>query len=156
MVTMPLGDIFKVKSGDGISISHLHEYDKYPVYGGNGVNGFTPSYNVDSGTMIIGRVGEKCGNVNITTSKSWVSDNALIVTPKIKYDNEYVRYLLDYTNLNSYANRNAQPVISGQIIYSIEVPYITDTEEQTLIGNMICQFDEHIANWSAPSLCTNQ
>ena len=146
MVTTLLGDLIKVKSGDGIAISHLHEYDKYPVYGGNGINGYTTANNVETGTMIIGRVGEKCGNVNITAAKSWVSDNALIVTPKAKYDIEYLKYLLEHTNLNSHANRNAQPVISGQIIYKIEVPYITDTKEQTLVGQMIHQFDTHIAN----------
>ena len=146
MVTTSLGDLIKVKSGDGIAVSHLHEYDKYPVYGGNGINGYTTANNVETGTMIIGRVGEKCGNVNITASNSWVSDNALIVTPKAKYDIKYLKYLLEHTNLNSRANRNAQPVISGQIIYKIEVPYITDTKEQTLVGQMIHQFDTHIAN----------
>lgn len=146
MLTKPLGDVIKVKSGDGIAIAHLREHDKYPVYGGNGINGYTSTYNVETDTMIIGRVGEKCGNVNITMTKSWVSDNALIVTPKIEYNNEYLRYLLEQTNLNNHANRNAQPVISGQIIYKIEVPYITDPEEQCSVGQMLQIFDNHIAN----------
>lgn len=146
MVTKPLGDIIRVKSGDGIAVAHLHEYDKYPVYGGNGINGYTSEYNVDANTMIIGRVGEKCGNINISISKSWVSDNALIVTPKIAYDNEYLRYLLEQINLNDYANRNAQPVISGKTIYKIDVPYITDTVEQYFIGQQLQAFDDHITN----------
>lgn len=130
MVTEQLGNLFRVRSGDGISIANLSAFGIYPVYGGNGVNGYTSNYNVENETMVIGRVGEKCGNVKITQSRGWVSDNALIVTPKVKYDIEYMRYLLEQINLNDYANRNAQPVISGQIIYALETPYVGDVDEQ--------------------------
>ena len=146
MVTERLGDLFRVRSGDGISIANLSAFGTYPVYGGNGINGYTSDFNVENGTMVIGRVGEKCGNVNITRSKSWVSDNALIVTPKIKYDIGYISYLLEQINLNDYANRNAQPVISGQIIYAIETPYIADVEEQGIIAENLRSFDTYIAD----------
>ena len=86
MVTEQLGNLFRVKSGDGISIANLSAFGMFPVYGGNGINGYTSNYNVENETMVIGRVGEKCGNINITQSRSWVSDNALIVTPKTNYD----------------------------------------------------------------------
>lgn len=144
MVSENLGTLFRVKSGDGIAISNLKSYGAYPVYGGNGINGYTSNYNVEENTLVIGRVGEKCGNVNITSSKSWVSDNALIVIPKTKYDIEYLSYLLEYLNLNDYANRNAQPVISGQIIYAIEAPYDNDEEQQGEIAKNIATFDTYI------------
>jgi len=144
MVTERLGDLFRVRSGDGISIANLSAFGTYPVYGGNGINGYTSDFNVENGTMVIGRVGEKCGNVNITRSKSWVSDNALIVTPKIKYDIGYMSYLLEQINLNDYANRNAQPVISGQIIYAIETSYVEDIKEQKVIAQNLRGFDIYI------------
>jgi len=144
MVIEQLGSLFRVRSGDGISIANLNAFGTYPVYGGNGVNGYTSKYNVENETMVIGRVGEKCGNVNVTQSRSWVSDNALIVTPKAKYDIGYMRYLLEQINLNDYANRNAQPVISGQIIYAIETPYVEDIEEQVIIAHNLRSFDIYI------------
>lgn len=144
MATELLGNLFRVRSGDGISIANLSSFGTYPVYGGNGVNGYTSDYNVESETMVVGRVGEKCGNVNITRSRSWVSDNALIVTPKIEYDIGYMSYLLEQVNLNDYANRNAQPVISGQIIYAIETPYVEDIEEQGIIAQNLRSFDAYI------------
>lgn len=144
MVTEQLGGLFRVRSGDGISIANLGAFGTYPVYGGNGINGYTSNFNVENGTMVIGRVGEKCGNVNITQSKSWVSDNALIVTPKIKYDIGYMSYLLEQINLNDYANRNAQPVISGQIIYAIETSYVEDIKEQEVIAQNLRNFDIYI------------
>lgn len=144
MVTEQLGNLFRVRSGDGISIANLSAFGIYPVYGGNGVNGYTSNYNVENETMVIGRVGEKCGNVKIIQSRGWVSDNALIVTPKVKYDIEYMRYLLEQINLNDYANRNAQPVISGQIIYALETPYVGDVDEQGLIAQNLRCFDTYI------------
>ena len=144
MVTEQLGNLFRVRSGDGISIANLSAFGIYPVYGGTGVNGYTSNYNVENETMVIGRVGEKCGNVKITQSRGWVSDNALIVTPKVKYDIEYMRYLLEQINLNDYANRNAQPVISGQIIYALETPYVGDVDEQGLIAQNLRCFDTYI------------
>lgn len=144
MVNENLGTLFRVKSGDGIAISKLRPFGMYPVYGGNGINGYTSNYNVDGDTLVIGRVGEKCGNVNITSTKSWVSDNALIVIPKARYNVEYLSYLLEFLNLNDYANRNAQPVISGQIIYAIEAPYEDDEEHQEEIARTLSQFDTYI------------
>ena len=144
MVNENLGTLFRVKSGDGIAISKLRPFGMYPVYGGNGINGYTSNYNVDGDTLVIGRVGEKCGNVNITSTKSWVSDNALIVIPKARYNVEYLSYLLEFLNLNDYANRNAQPVISGQIIYAIEAPYEDDEEHQEEIARTLSQFDSYI------------
>ena len=144
MVNENLGALFRVKSGDGIAISKLRPFGMYPVYGGNGINGYTSNYNVDGDTLVIGRVGEKCGNVNITSTKSWVSDNALIVIQKARYNVEYLSYLLEFLNLNDYANRNAQPVISGQIIYAIEAPYEDDEEHQEEIARTLSQFDSYI------------
>ena len=144
MVTEQLGNLFRVKSGDGISIANLSAFGMFPVYGGNGINGYTSNYNVENETMVIGRVGEKCGNVNITQSRSWVSDNALIVTPKTNYDIGYMRYLLEQINLNDFANRNAQPVISGQIIYAIETPYVEDVKAQRFIAQNLRSFDIYI------------
>lgn len=144
MVNENLGTLFRVKSGDGIAISKLRPFGMYPVYGGNGINGYTSNHNVDGDTLVIGRVGEKCGNVNITSTKSWVSDNALIVIPKTRYNVEYLSYLLEFLNLNDYANRNAQPVISGQIIYAIEAPYEDDEEHQEEIARTLSQFDTYI------------
>lgn len=142
--TIKLGSLIKVHSGDGIAVDKLMNYGDYPAYGGNGINGYNNNYNVPGGTLIIGRVGEKCGNVNITFSNSWVSDNALIVKPISRYDNNYLRYLLNYINLNNYANKNAQPVISGKIIYDIDILYEDDINKQRKIANSLLNIDHLI------------
>ena len=63
----------------------LEDDGEYPVYGGNGINGLYSMYNVESETIIIGRVGFYCGSVYKTTSKAWVTDNALIASVLCHY-----------------------------------------------------------------------
>lgn len=55
-------------------------------------------------------------------------------------------YLLDSINLNSYANQNAQPVISGQKIYGIYVAF-PNINEQIKIIKILSQIDEKIEEY---------
>ena len=50
---------------------------KIPIYGGNGIMGYTNVSNAEKDTIIIGRVGANCGNVNIVKENCYISDNAL-------------------------------------------------------------------------------
>jgi hypothetical protein len=49
----------------------------YPVYGGGGLNGRYTRYLFEEPTIVIGRVGARCGCVFVTEPKAWVTDNAL-------------------------------------------------------------------------------
>ncbi len=127
-----LGQIFKVSSGKGIKINQL-KGGEYCVYGGNGLNGFHTEYLIEDPVLIIGRVGVKCGVTHITRPKSWVSDNALIVKPIIKdFDLKFFKLRLEYENLNKLSVSTAQPVISGNSIYSVII-FLPPLEEQQRI-----------------------
>ena len=116
-----LGEILTVSSGSGLNVRQLEGGD-YPVYGGNGINGYHSSYFLEEPKLIIGRVGVKCGVPHITKPKSWVTDNALIVEPKtVDFDLKFFQYKLSYENLNKLSVSTAQPVISGSKIYAYEV-----------------------------------
>jgi len=119
---MKLGGLIKVKSGNGLTRSQRLSSGIFFVYGGNGILGKHNKYMFEETKLIIGRVGVNCGNVHITRPKSWVTDNAFIVS----YDNEkacqeYLLYYLEFLNLNKYAGSTAQPVISGHKIYPIDI-----------------------------------
>ena len=75
-----LGEVFKLKSGMTRPCD-TSESGNYPIYGGNGILGYTNEKNFDIETIIIGRVGEYCGVVYIA-SGGWVTDNALYVVVK--------------------------------------------------------------------------
>ena len=127
-----LGQIFKVSSGKGIKINQL-KGGEYCVYGGNGLNGFHTEYLIEDPVLIIGRVGVKCGVTHITRPKSWVSDNALIVKPITKdFDLKFFKLRLEFENLNKLSVSTAQPVISGNSIYSVNI-FLPPLEEQQRI-----------------------
>ena len=115
-----LGEMIKVSSGSGLIAADQMGGD-YPVYGGNGVNGWHNDFTVSSGTIVIGRVGAYCGAVHVTNRSAWVTDNALVVSLKIPANQAYLAAALKIANLNQYAGRAAQPLISGSRIYPIEI-----------------------------------
>ena len=116
-----LGDVIKIKSGDGLSKSNRNDTGKFLVYGGNGVTGRHSEYMFEEQRLIIGRVGVHCGNAYITKPNSWVTDNAFVVDfDKEKIYIMFLLYLIGNLNLNQYSNSTAQPVISGGTVYPVE------------------------------------
>lgn len=139
---LPLGEIISVSSGCGLNVRNLSFGEQYPVYGGNGIVGTTNKYLVDENTLIIGRVGANCGCVHRTKEKSFVTDNALIVTIKTSYISvDYLFYVLKSINYKSLISSTAQPLISGRLIYPLLV-YISSLPNQ----HKICVKLEKILN----------
>ncbi len=129
--------VLSIKSGDGIKPEEIDFEGTYPVYGGNGIMGYTGNYNSDQLIIIIGRVGAKCGNVRLIGGKKWISDNALVATLFDGYDFKFTSILLESINLNSLANQNAQPLITGTLVRDKIVATPFGIEEQTQIVQYI-------------------
>ena len=61
-----LGDLCsEFKSGKNIKSAEILEDGKFPVFGGNGLRGFTHKYNYNGEYVIVGRQGALCGNVRL-------------------------------------------------------------------------------------------
>ena len=118
----PLGQVIRVKSGNGLVSKDLAPDGEYPVYGGNGINGYHNSFMFEEPRIVLGRVGVYCGIVHLTRARAWVTDNALYVHTFIQpVDTTYLVAALKMANLNQYAGRSAQPLISGSRIYPVEI-----------------------------------
>uniref|UniRef100_UPI00262C86F8 restriction endonuclease subunit S n=1 Tax=Clostridium sp. TaxID=1506 RepID=UPI00262C86F8 len=138
-----LGEIFRLASGKFLSQKNIVN-GIYPVYGGNGITGYHDKFLMEDSKIVIGRVGAKCGCVCISNPNSWITDNALYVSEKIEpFNDNYMYYLLDNVNLNSYANKNAQPVISGEKIYALIIGF-PNIEEQEKIASILYAIDNKI------------
>lgn len=126
--------ILSVRSGDNLPSNQIKVDGDYPIYGGNGVMGYTDVFNYQEDKIIIGRVGAKCGNVRLVSGKKWVSDNALIVDAK--EDNKFVTVLLQVLDLNRLSSQTAQPLITGSLLkeQSIALPPLA---EQTAIATYL-------------------
>ncbi len=132
-----LGDVIKVRSGVFLPSRNMDSGGQYPVFGGNGINGHHSQSLLDGPVIIIGRVGVYCGSVHYCESACWVTDNALYVA---EHDERlHPRYLaeaLRLANLNEYAGRAGQPLISGSRIYPVKI-MIPEWEQQVLFARLI-------------------
>lgn len=130
------------KSGEGITSKDIFENGQYPVYGGNGLRGYTDKkYTHDGAYILIGRQGALCGNINYVTGKCYISEHAIAV--QAKGDLLWLRYKLDFWNLNRYSESSAQPGLSVEklVRYKLVVPPL---EEQRKIAEVLGVWDEAI------------
>ncbi len=119
--------------------SRPKENGHIPIYGGNGILGYTDKFNYAGKSIIIGRVGAYCGSLYYENKEIWVSDNALLVKPKIESHTHYLYYLLKTLDLNSMAEGSSHPLITQTLLKSIDV---------TIASNeRIFQFDEQVESF---------
>lgn len=130
-----LGDVISIKSGDSIRVRDNRQ-GEYPIYGGNGINGYYSDCNVKPDTIVIGRVGFYCGSIHQTVSKAWVTDNAFIVSYESVFNSEYLCHLLEWLQLSKTSNSTAQPVISGKGIYSLLIPLPPLSEQERIVSEV--------------------
>ncbi|MBU0909363.1 MAG: restriction endonuclease subunit S [Proteobacteria bacterium] len=115
-----------------------------PVFGSNGIIGYTEESNSELETIIIGRVGAYCGSVYYHHGKCWVTDNAIIGKVKPYYDGSYLFYLLKIIDLNSHRAGSSQPLINQSILNSIQVTVPLRKATQTRIAAILSALDNKI------------
>lgn len=58
-----------LQSGDAIGNEAINDTGEYPVFGGNGLRGYTSDFTHEGERVLIGRQGALCGNVNYASGK---------------------------------------------------------------------------------------
>ena len=137
----------RIKSGEQVSNNNLSDNGKYVVYGGGEPIGYYNNYNVEPNTIIVGRVGARCGCITLTNSKSWATDNALIISHN-NIETDYLVFVLTAINLNKLAATNAQPLLTGSKIknsYISVPPKIEQIEISNYIKCETTKIDEAIS-----------
>ena len=115
-----------------------------PIYGGNGILGYTNDFNYEN-SIIIGRVGAYCGSVFYERSKHWVSDNAISAVNRENSDVLFDYYLLRSLDLNQRHIGTGQPLLTQNILNSIEIK-LPPLAEQQEIGRTLRALDDKIEN----------
>lgn len=130
---------FKFKNGKGNTTSNLKQIPDevfcIPVFGGNGVTGYYHTALLNEPTIIVGRVGEYCGNVFKTPEKSWVTDNAMLVSEVLMqdYDIDFFTMKLNSLNFKQYSDSTGQPKITQGSIGNVLFAYPENVKEQNNI-----------------------
>ena len=132
------------KSGKNIKADSVFECGEYPVYGGNGLRGYTSSYNHEGSYVLIGRQGALCGNVRSVYGKTYITEHAIAVAGNEKSNTNFLHYLFLKMNLGQYSDQSAQPGLAVNKLLKLKValPIIS---EQTKIAKFLSLLDERIA-----------
>ena len=132
-----LGDVCEVYQPKTITGAEILDDGPYKVYGANGVIGFYDKFNHPEAEVAITCRGATCGTVNFTEPESWITGNAMVVSPKDKtITKKFLQYLLIGTDLNPVITGSAQPQITGASLKPFEIP-IPPIDEQDRIVELI-------------------
>ncbi|MCL6309178.1 restriction endonuclease subunit S [Pseudomonas syringae] len=126
----------RLQSGEFITSEAIEDNAQYPVYGGNGLRGYTVDYTHDGEFALIGRQGALCGNINYAEGKFWASEHAVVVYPEKGIVTRWLGELLRSMNLGQYSVSAAQPGLSVERIADLLIP-MPSQAEQTQIARFL-------------------
>ena len=133
----------RLSSGKGISAKEIKASGEIPVYGGNGIRGFTDYANLEGECVIIGRQGAYCGNVRYFSGKAYMTEHAVVVCANKENNTRFLAYLLSTMHLGRLSGQSAQPGLSVKTlgIQPIEVPPLA---VQNKIADLLSVLDKKI------------
>lgn len=131
-----LKHIARMAAGDAITSEDIQEMGDYPVYGGNGLRGFTDNFNRKGEFVLIGRQGALCGNINYARGEFWASEHAIVAELQDNAEVRWLGELLSFMNLNQYSQSAAQPGIAVDVIANLPIP-VPPRETQQAIARFL-------------------
>jgi type I restriction enzyme S subunit len=137
-----LGNIITIKNGKRPLLS---KDGLIPVYGANGIMGYTKEFLVDNDyTIVIGRVGAS-GEVHLAQGKIWISDNALYSekVDKTKVWSPFLYFLLKTKKLDRLASKTTHPIITQTILSKLTIQ-LPPLAEQQKIAEILSTVDRAI------------
>jgi type I restriction enzyme S subunit len=107
-----------LRGGKQLEGDIITEDGAVPVFGGNGVQGYTAEKTHEGFVIAFGRVGANCGSVHWSYEGAWINNNASGLVPH-EHPELFLHHLLhfDFTNLRKGA---AQPFIPNGILAGVE------------------------------------
>jgi len=136
------------KSGFGITSEQIFDKEMYPVYGGNGLRGFTDKFTHDGNYLLIGRQGALCGNIQRVSDKVYISEHAIAVQTNSNNDIDFLAYKLEYKNLNRLSESSAQPGLAVEKLLRLKIE-LPPLPEQTAIAQLLSTWDNAITKTQA-------
>ena len=111
-----LGSLITLEYGKAIS-KEERQGGAVPVYGSNGIIGYSESFLTNKPAIIIGRKGS-AGSLNIADGPSWTSDVAYYVIPPPNYDIRFLYLMLSVLDLPNLA-KGVKPGLNRNDVYDL-------------------------------------
>lgn len=145
MTAHALGDIcLRLSSGKNISASRVSAHGAYPVFGGNGLRGYTDSFNFEGECAVIGRQGAACGNVRFFSGKAYMTEHAVVVCANEEHDTHYLAYLLSIMDLGRLSAQSAQPGLSVKTLAK-QIVDMPPLDVQCSVAELLGRLDQKTA-----------
>lgn len=149
----------EMKSGESIASTSIRDSEPYPVFGGNGLRGYTSGFTHDGEHLLIGRQGALCGNVHVARGRFWASEHAVVVSPHHPNSVEWFGALLEAMDLNQYSVAAAQPGLAVDRLRDLQIPVPPDPEKRTIadfLGREIAGIDALVTKVAAATERLNE
>ena len=136
MISTQLKFLASMRSGDFIDGADIQTEGSFPVYGGNGLRGYTNRCTHSVVAPLIGRQGALCGNVNFAIGEFYATEHAIVATPKAGIHPRWLHWTLISLNLGQYSMAAAQPGLSVDVIEKVRT-FKPAFENQERIANFL-------------------
>lgn len=133
------------KSGSTITADSISLKGSFPVFGGNGLRGYTDrEFTHDGYYLLIGRQGALCGNINEVSGKAFISEHAIVIGENDRSSIGWLKYKLIQMSLNRYSESSAQPGLSVGRLKLLKAFYPEKSEQQK-IADFLTSVDTKIS-----------
>lgn len=136
------------QSGKSIRADTIHPQGSFPVYGGNGLRGYSEIYNHEGDYVLIGRQGALCGNVRFVTGKTYITEHAIAAKATDDNDTRFLQFLFSKMNLGQYSDQSAQPGLAVNKLLKLKIQIPQKKEEQLKIARFLSLLQKRLETQS--------
>jgi restriction endonuclease S subunit len=126
-------DMFEIYQPQTIAKSLMSNDGEFIVFGANGPIGRYHKFNHEEPEVVVTCRGATCGTINMTPPKTWITGNAMVVSPKTSGVSKDFLYwaLVAGVDIQSVISGSAQPQITreGLAPVKIKIPPLSRQEE---------------------------
>jgi len=135
-----LSELYDFQYGTGNTIENIG--GEYPIYGSNGIVGFTNKFNSED-APVIGHIGAYAGIVNWANGKHYVTYNGVICKIKPNINPRFGYYALLNSKLQSRLRGSTQPFVSYDLLNEVKT-YLPNRVVQDKIAKVLSDLDAKI------------
>lgn len=133
----------RLSSGKNIKSREVLDKGKYPVYGGNGLRGYSDKANFSGECAIIGRQGAYCGNVRYFSGTAYMTEHAIVTVANENNSTRFLAYLLSMMHLGRLSGQSAQPGLSVKTLGQ-QIVKLPSYKLQNQIASVLTILDDKI------------
>jgi restriction endonuclease S subunit len=142
-----MADVFNIYQPQTIAKNLMSDDGEFIVFGANGPIGRYHKFNHDEREVVVTCRGATCGTINMTPEKTWITGNAMVVSPKSSEVSKDFLYwaLTAGVDIQSVISGSAQPQITREGLSPVKIK-IPPTPTQMFIVELINSFETSIRN----------